>query len=90
MPERKLPGSYYNWISIIGAYIASVSLLMIILFLVISIFFDFATNPYLGIVQFLMLPAVMVFGLLLIPVGVFLRRRMIRRGIGTDRRKRAR
>lgn len=87
MAERKLPPSYYNWLSIIGGYIASVSLLLIILFLIISIFFEFATNPYLGIVQFLILPAIMIFGLLLIPIGVFIKRRRVRRGIGTDRRR---
>jgi len=47
--ERKLPLAYYNWISIIGAYVASVSLLMIVLFLGISIFFEFASNPYLAL-----------------------------------------
>lgn len=85
--ERKLPFAYYNWLSIIGAYISSVTLLLIILFLGISFFFDFATNPYLGIVQFLILPMFLVFGLILIPVGAFFRRRKIRKGIGTERRQ---
>ena len=85
--SRKLPPRYYNWISIFGAYIASVSLLLIILFLGISFFFDFASNPYLGIVQFLILPAFLVFGLILIPIGSFLRRRRIRREVGSDRRR---
>ena len=34
-------------------------------------------NPYLGIIFFLILPAVFVLGLLLIPVGVFVRRRKL-------------
>jgi len=85
--ERKLPVGYYNWISIFGAYVASVSLLLIILFLGISFFFQFATNPYLGIVQFLILPFFLILGLILIPIGAFFRRRGIRRGIGTERRQ---
>ncbi|MEW5794781.1 MAG: NapC/NirT family cytochrome c [Candidatus Zixiibacteriota bacterium] len=87
MTERKLPLSYYNWISIIGAYIGSVSLLLIILFLGISFFLDFATNPYLGIVQFLILPVFLIGGLLLIPAGAYLQRRRIRKGVGTERRQ---
>jgi nitrate/TMAO reductase-like tetraheme cytochrome c subunit len=85
--DRKLPLAYYNWLSIIGAYVASVSLLMIILFLGISVFFEFASNPYLGIVQFLILPALMIFGLLLIPLGAWRTRRRIRRGVSEERRQ---
>ena len=85
--ERKLPLSYYNWISMFGAYTASVSLLLIILFLGISFFLDFASNPYLGIVQFLILPTFLIGGLLLIPIGAYNQRRRIRKGIGTERRQ---
>ena len=85
--ERRLPIVYYNWLTILGLYVASVSLLLIVMFLGISLFFDFATNPYLGIVQFLILPAILIFGLALMPLGAVLRRRQIRRGIGVDRRR---
>jgi hypothetical protein len=85
--DRKLPLAYYNWISVIGAYVASVSLLLIILFLGISVFFEFASNPYLGIIQFLVLPALLMFGLVLIPFGAWRQRRRIRKGIGEERRQ---
>ena len=85
--ERKLPLSYYNWLSIFGAYVASVALLLIVLFLAISFFFDFASNPYLGIVQFLILPLFLVLGLLLIPFGAYWRRRRIRKGHDEERRQ---
>ena len=38
------------------------------------------TNPYIGIVFFLVLPGLFVFGLLLIPLGAWLERRRERRG----------
>lgn len=46
-------------------------------------------NPYVGIVVFLILPAVFFTGLLLIPAGVYLSKRKIRRGLdeGTFDRK---
>jgi nitrate/TMAO reductase-like tetraheme cytochrome c subunit len=83
----KLPGTYYNLLSILGAYLASVSLLLIFLFLGISIFFDFASNPYLGIIQFLFLPMVMVLGLVLIPIGGYIRRRRMRKRGHVERRR---
>ena len=85
--DRKLPVSYYNWLSIFGAYVASVALLLIVLFLAISFFFDFAANPYLGILQFLILPLFLVIGLVLIPFGAYLKRRRVRKGIVEDRRQ---
>ncbi|MCX6835633.1 MAG: NapC/NirT family cytochrome c, partial [candidate division Zixibacteria bacterium] len=85
--DRTLPANYYNWASMFGAYLASVALLLIILFLAISFFFDFASNPYLGIVQFLILPFLLVIGLVLIPIGAFWKRRRVRKGIGEDRRQ---
>lgn len=77
MAERKLPSIYYNWVSVAGAYIASVTLLLILFFLGISLLFDFASNPYLGIIQFLVLPTIMIGGLIFVPVGGFIFRRRI-------------
>lgn len=83
MLERKLPASYYNWITILGGWIASISLLLIILFLSVSLIFDFAANPYLGIFQFLVLPLILLGGLILIPIGWARTRRRIRKGLQT-------
>jgi nitrate/TMAO reductase-like tetraheme cytochrome c subunit len=40
-----------------------------------------ADNPYIGILAFLIIPAILVLGLLLIPIGVVLARRQVVRGL---------
>lgn len=72
--KLRLPASAQNWISLIGATIALISLFMIIfLFAITSIFGQSAT--YLGLVIYILLPGIMVIGLLLIPLGMYLKYR---------------
>jgi nitrate/TMAO reductase-like tetraheme cytochrome c subunit len=63
-----------NWISLIGGALTTSSAIVLVGFWVVS-FFGHAgsTNPYVGIVLDLMLPGLFVLGLLLIPVGMWLR-----------------
>jgi len=75
----KLPHSTQNWTTLIGATIASISLALILFLLLIS-FFVRAGGAYLGLIIYILLPAVMVMGLLLIPVGMFFKVRQDRRG----------
>jgi hypothetical protein len=70
----KLPDSSRNWISLIGAMIALISLFMIIfLFVITSVLFHEAT--YIGLVIYILLPAVMIMGLILIPIGMLINRK---------------
>jgi len=72
----KLPYSTQNWVSLIGATIALISLFMIIfLFTITTVFGKGAT--YLGLVVYILLPAAMIVGLLLIPVGMFIKSRSV-------------
>ncbi|MEI6677678.1 MAG: NapC/NirT family cytochrome c [Mariniphaga sp.] len=64
-----LPKSTKNLITIAGSTIAIVSLLIIILLFVISSLLDSA-NSYLGIFIYMVLPTLMFFGLMLIPIGM--------------------
>ena len=64
-----LPKSTKNLLTIAGTTIAIVSLLIIILLFFISTFID-ANNSSLGIFIYMVLPALMVFGLILIPIGM--------------------
>jgi nitrate/TMAO reductase-like tetraheme cytochrome c subunit len=49
------------------------------LFLLPTLMKGQAANPYLGILSFLLLPAVFIFGLILIPIGIWLRRASLRK-----------
>lgn len=66
----KLPKSAYNWTSVIGAVISLISLFMIGFLLCISLFFN-RGGSYLGLFIYMVLPTFMVFGLLLIPFGMW-------------------
>src|SRR5574341_2105533 len=67
---RKLPSSFYNIISIVGAAIAAFSFVAII-FLFIVDYFTQRSTPYLGIINYLVFPAVLILGLLLVPIGMW-------------------
>jgi len=67
-----------NWISLIGGAITSASAIVLIGFWVVDIFGNAGSrNPYLGIIFDLFLPGLFVLGLLLIPVGIWIRRRQL-------------
>jgi nitrate/TMAO reductase-like tetraheme cytochrome c subunit len=68
-----------NPISLAGGAITSASGVTMIGYWLVQLFGRPNDNPYLGIIFFLLLPGLFVLGLLLIPVGVFLRRRTLRK-----------
>lgn len=70
--KLKLPHSTQNWISLVGATIALISFFMIVFLFAISMFLD-QGNPYLGIVIYIALPTVLILGLLLIPLGMYIK-----------------
>jgi nitrate/TMAO reductase-like tetraheme cytochrome c subunit len=68
-----------NPISLAGGAITSASGVTMIAYWVLELFGRPNANPYAGIIFFLILPALFILGLALIPVGVFLRRRKLRK-----------
>ena len=88
----KAPGTLRRWIrpvfylsqnptSLVGVMLTTSSAITLIAFWFYFVFLPGPPHPYLGILIFLTLPGVFVLGLLLIPVGMWLRRRaMIARG----------
>jgi hypothetical protein len=72
----KLPPSSKNWLTIIGSIIAAINLLLILLLFVISTIFDKGSTN-LGLFIYIILPGFLIFGLLLIPIGMFLERKRI-------------
>lgn len=70
----KISKSFSNWVSTAGAIIAiNCAILIIILFLQ-SILSEHQ-NPYNGIFTYIILPAILVIGLIMIPVGSIMKRR---------------
>ena len=70
-----------NGLSLFGTALAIAALVLIMcLFVMVQIGFE--GGPYLGIITFLILPALFIAGLLLIPIGVVLQRRRLRRSPG--------
>ena len=66
-----------NPISLAGGAITSAAGVTMIGYWLVELFGRPNDNPYLGIIFFLILPALFVLGLLLIPVGVFIRRKKL-------------
>ena len=70
----KLPSSIKNWISITGAVLAVFNLASILSLIALSSLFNFGSS-YIGLVIYIVLPAFMVTGLLLIPIGMRVNKR---------------
>jgi len=66
-----------NPISLLGGAMTTASGVTMIGYWLVELFGRPNDNPYLGIIFFLILPALFVLGLLLIPIGVFVRRRKL-------------
>jgi hypothetical protein len=75
------PALYFgnNPISLAGGAITTASGVTMIGYWLVELIGRPNDNPYLGIIFFLILPALFIFGLALIPVGIFLRRRELRK-----------
>ena len=68
----KAPKSFYNWLSITG-FIMVVNSLILILILFIFSLISAQSNTYLGLYIYIILPAFLVLGLILIPLGILFR-----------------
>jgi nitrate/TMAO reductase-like tetraheme cytochrome c subunit len=75
----KVPSLYQNYISWAGTLIAVASLISIILLLALELTGNTSDQPYLGILIWIMLPGVLVFGLFIVLVGMLLERRRRRK-----------
>lgn len=72
--KTKLPSARHNAITELGALLTTVSAVLFILLFVWDLF-RIHSNPYVGIISFLLLPTFFVLGLILIPVGISLEHR---------------
>jgi hypothetical protein len=65
----KAPNSFYNWLSITG-FIMVVNSLILILILFFFSLVSAQSNTYLGLYIYIILPAFLVLGMILIPLGI--------------------
>ncbi|MFT5366454.1 MAG: hypothetical protein ACI8V2_001401 [Candidatus Latescibacterota bacterium] len=80
MNTKRLPDIFYNWWSVVGAFVAVVSFSVILLLLLIDIFLE-STTLYLGLLTFMVLPGFLFAGLVLIALGALIERRKLARGV---------
>jgi hypothetical protein len=71
-------------LSILGAWLATISA-FVFLFVFLIDLFGLHSNPYFGLVFFLILPVIFVLGLVMIPLGIVLEHRRQRRGLAPRR-----
>lgn len=68
-----------NPVTLIGSGLTTASAITLLLYWGMEIIGHRFANPYLGIIFFLILPALFILGLVLVPVGMLLRRNRLRR-----------
>jgi nitrate/TMAO reductase-like tetraheme cytochrome c subunit len=76
----KLPKSYYNYITYLGTIVASIAWVTLIFFVILIYFFGIS-NVYFDLYTFVATPAFLVLGLLLIPLGMWRKRKKLKKGI---------
>src|SRR5205085_8709448 len=81
--EKKTPSLYRNYVSFAGTLIVLAALASIILLFLIELT-NTATNPYLGIITYVILPGALVFGILVVLAGMLLERRRRRRSPASE------
>lgn len=75
----KLPRIVHNWLSYIGATIAVLALIVFVFLFILQSVSDAARAPYAGLVIFVLVPAFLLLGLILIPIGMLFEWRRWRR-----------
>jgi hypothetical protein len=79
----KTPRLFRNYISLVGAAIASASLVSVVLLFLVEIT-SRQENPYLGILTYIIFPSILFFGLFVVALGMILERRRRRKGTPSD------
>jgi uncharacterized membrane protein YidH (DUF202 family) len=77
--KRVFPSSFYNMLTLIGASIAVVSF-GLVLFLILLETMTGSPKPYMGIIAFVILPAIMIIGIAIAVVGIMREHRLERLG----------
>ena len=81
--KNRSPTLFRNYISFAGAVIVTASVVSILLLFLIELS-QRSDNPYLGIITYIILPAFLTFGLLVIAIGMVVERRRRRLSPSSD------
>lgn len=76
----KTPKTITNWISIVGILLSINSFILIVVLFIHSMFTEHQ-NPYNGIFTYILMPIIFVTGLLMIPLGMLIKRRRSKNGV---------
>lgn len=76
---RRFPATVYNLVTLLGVAVSLIALAAILILFLLDALAP-ASNPYIGILVFVVFPALLVAGLLLIPFGMWRERRRLERG----------
>ena len=87
--EKQFSDLFYNAVTYVGVMV-SVVVAALEVFLFAVDFLDKGKNLYLGLITYMILPGVLIFGLFLIPVGVLWKKSRIARGLPVIELKRFR
>jgi hypothetical protein len=80
MTEKRFAESFYNPITWIGTWLAIFVLVVECVLFALDFLSDRA-SPYLGLLTYLVLPPILLFGLLLIPIGAIRRKNRLKKGL---------
>jgi nitrate/TMAO reductase-like tetraheme cytochrome c subunit len=72
-----------HWVSLAGSMIVITAVLSFLFVLPLQMR-GHVDNPYIGIIVFLILPAIFFVGLLLIPIGIYLGKRRLQKDLGSE------
>jgi len=81
--RNRLPFFYANWIATLGSVISLVAVALLVMALLMNVYNHLLHRPvsaYVGMVTFMLLPALLGAGVVLIALGTWVHRRRVRRG----------
>lgn len=81
--RARLPFFYANWISTLGSVLSLIAVVLLLTALLVNIYLgvlDRPSNAYVGMVTFMLLPALLISGVVLILIGSLVNRRRRRLG----------
>src|SRR5215510_6120063 len=79
----ELPSLYRNYISFLGTAISAAALVCVVLLFLVEITSK-QENPYLGILTYIIFPAILLLGFAIIVLGILIERRRRHRGTPTE------